>query len=77
VVFGRKRLSNAGAATKWREKLRGLRTGFPKNPDIAGVGMPQFYGGEIATGELAHLSVMLLAMLCTRDPGSEAAITDH
>jgi hypothetical protein len=45
--------SNARAAMKGREKLRGLSTGFPKSPDMAGVGMPQFYGREIATGELA------------------------
>jgi hypothetical protein len=38
------------------EKLYGLGTGFLKSHDMAGVGMPQFYGREIATGELAHWS---------------------
>ena len=41
---------------KWREKLCGLETGFLKSPDMAGVGMPQFYGREIATGELAQVT---------------------
>jgi len=59
-----KRQSNASAAMKWRKKLRGLGTGFLKSPNMAGVGMPQFYGGEIATGELAHLSVMGLLFCC-------------
>jgi hypothetical protein len=40
------RYSNAGAAMKWREKLCGLGTGFLKSPDMAGVGMPQFYRRE-------------------------------
>jgi hypothetical protein len=36
-----RRQSNARAAMKGREKLRGLGTGFLKSPDMAGVGMPQ------------------------------------
>ena len=40
------RYSNAGAAMKWREKLYRFGTGFLMSPDVAGVGMPQFYGRE-------------------------------
>ena len=53
---------------KWMEKLRGLERGFLKSPDMAGVEMPQFYGGEIATGERAHLSVMVCCFAGRRSP---------
>jgi hypothetical protein len=51
-----RRQSNGGAVLKWREKLGGLRTGFLKSPEMAGVAMPQLYGREIATGELAQVT---------------------
>ena len=54
------RYSNAGAALKWREKLCGLETGFLKSPDMAGVGMPQLYGREMTTGELARSASMVI-----------------
>ncbi len=41
---------------KWREKLGGLRTGVLKSPEMAGVRMPQLYGREVATGELAQVT---------------------
>ncbi len=54
------RYSNAGAAMKWREKLCGLETGFLKSPDMAGVGMPQVYGQEMTTGELARSASIVI-----------------
>jgi len=51
-----RRQSNGGAVLKWREKLGGLRTGVLKSPEMAGVRMPQLYGREVATGELAQVT---------------------
>jgi len=52
----------------WREKRCGLGTGFLKSPDMAGVGMPQFYGREIATGESAQVTVTLGDAVSTKSP---------
>jgi len=41
-------------------KLCGLETGFLKSPDMAGVGMPQVYGREMTTGELARSASMVI-----------------
>jgi hypothetical protein len=46
--------------SEMKRKLCGLETGFLKSPDMAGVGMPQVYGREMTTGELARSASMVI-----------------